>query len=283
MRPILLILLSLVCGATTAQERIVSAGGDISEIIYAFGAGDRLVGVDSTSNYPTSLSDVDQIGYVRALSAEGVLSLSPDVLIGASDTGPDNVMEQLKAAGLQVALAPDIPDDENAVPEKIAFIGEILGQEDAAADMIAEYSEDMAEISALVTQLESTPRVLFILSIQDGALLVGGEGSSAEAIIELAGGENAAAGVTGYKPMNSEAIIAANPDVILMMSGRAHAAGGENTLFSRPDIALTNAGENKELIEMDGMLLLGFGIRTPQAVRELAKALHPVQAIELGL
>lgn len=280
---LLFVLTLLVSGAANAQDRIVSAGGDISEIIHAFGAGDRLVGVDSTSNYPPSMKGIDQIGYVRALSAEGVLSLTPDILIGANDTGPENVVDQLRAAGLEVALAPDVPDDANSVPAKISFVGELLGEEEKAAEMVAVYTTEMADIAEIIGQIEGKPRVLFILSIQEGAPLVGGDGSSAEAIIELAGGVNAAEGVQGYKPMNSEAIIAANPDVILMMNGRSDHAGGKDEILGRPDLAQTNAGKSGTLIEMDGMLMLGFGIRTPSAVRELAHALHPEDAERLGL
>lgn len=282
MMRLLFVLTLLVAGAANAQDRIVSAGGDISEIIHAFGAGDRLVGVDSTSNYPPSMEEIDQIGYVRALSAEGVLSLTPDILIGARDTGPENVVSQLQAAGLTVALAPDIPDDADSVTAKISFVGALLGEEEKAAELVATYTADMADIAEIITQIDGKPRVMFILAIQDGAPLVGGDGSSAEAIIELAGGVNAAAGVPGYKPMNSEAIIAANPDIVLMMNGRSDAAGGKDEVLGRPDLSQTNAGKSGSLIEMDGMLMLGFGIRTPSAVRELAQALHPEEAGRLG-
>lgn len=266
-----------------AQERIVSAGGDISELIHAFGAGDRLVGVDSTSNYPPSMKDIAQIGYVRSLSAEGVLSLNPDVLVGAYDTGPENVIEQLRSAGLNVAIAPDVLPNAESVVTKIEFVGELLGQEAKASEMVSSYTSEMASIAEIVSQLETKPKVLFILSLKDGTPLVGGEGTSAEAIIELSGGISAAKGFEGYKPMNSEAIIAANPDVILMMSGRMDHAGGKEEVFSRPDFAQTNAGKTGTFVEMDGMLMLGFGIRTPLAVRELAKMLHPDSAEKLGL
>ena len=282
MRMLGLVILLATAGVAHAQDRIVSAGGDISEIIHAFGAADRLVGVDSTTNYPPELEEIDQIGYVRALSAEGVLSLTPDILIGAYDTGPENVVEQLRAAGLTVALAPNTPADADAVPVKIAFVGEILGEDDKAEAMIADYTSEMAVIADAVATLDNKPRVLFILAMQEGAPLVGGAESSADAIITLAGGINVGAGVTGYKPMNSEAIIAANPDIILMMQGRSHSEGGESTILGRPDLAQTTAGKLGNLIEMDGMLLLGFGIRTPQAVRELAIALHPDAPSLLG-
>ena len=140
----------------------------------------------------------------------------------------------------------------------------------------------MAELASKIDTVENKPKVLFILSMQNGAPNVGGEGSSADAIIKLAGGQNAATGFEGYKPMNREALMAAAPDVILMMDGHADRAGGIDEVLASPGIALTPAGQTKRSITMDGMLLLGFGPRTPQAVRELARGLHPEDAEKLG-
>ncbi|GGA20078.1 heme/hemin ABC transporter substrate-binding protein [Neptunicoccus cionae] len=256
-------------------ERIAVAGGDITEIIYALGAGDRIVAVDSTSGFPANTKTKAQIGYVRALSAEGVLSLSPDLLIGADDAGPPNVIDTLKSAGLAVALAP-LGQGADRVPAKMRFVGETLGLRDQADALITQYTADMAKLKARVDALEHRPKVLFILSLRDGAPLVGGQETSASDIIELAGGTNAAAAFAGWKPMNAEALIAANPDFILMSGVHADNIGGDDKVMNRPDVQQTTAGKAGNLVKMDGMKLLGFGPRTAEAVAELMNHLHPI-------
>lgn len=269
-------LLCLTTASATLAEtynRIAVAGGDITEIVYALGAGDRIIAVDSTSGYPDDTKNKAQIGYVRALSAEGVLSLSPDLLIGADDTGPANVIDNLKAAGLSIALAP-LGHGADRVPTKIRFVGETLGLTDKADQMIAQYMADMASIKAKVDALNHRPKVIFILSVREGAPVVGGRETSANDIIELAGGENAAAAFSGWKPMNAEALIAANPDFIVMSGIHADNIGGDDVVMNRPDVQQTTAGKQGNLVKMDAMMLLGFGPRTPAAVAELMDHLH---------
>lgn len=264
--------------APTPAGRIVVAGGDVAEIIAALGAADRVVGVDTTTQYPPELAELPSIGYARALSAEGVLSLAPDMLIGAHDAGPANVLEQLRAAGLAVELAPT-GEGAEVVPAKIAFVAHVLGLGPVGEELSEAYRAEMAEVAAEVARIESRPKVLFILTLRDGAPMVGGAGTSADAMITLAGAENAARGFDGYKPMNREAIMAAAPDVILMMDRHGPEGGGAAAVLALPEIAATPAGQAKRVVTMDGMLLLGFGPRTPEAVRTLAAELRPGDAV----
>jgi iron complex transport system substrate-binding protein len=254
--------------------RIVVAGGDIAEIVAALGAADRMLGVDTTSLYPPELTELPSIGYARALSAEGVLSLAPDLLLGAHDAGPAAVLDQLRAAGLAVALAPGGAGME-AVPEKIAFVAGALGLAPEGQALTDAYRAEMSEVLGDVGAMPGRPSVLFILTLRDGAPMVGGAGTSAEAMIALAGGVNAARGFDGYKPMNREAIMAAAPDVVLMMDRHGEETGGPAEVLALPEFAATPAGRAGRGVAMDGMLLLGFGPRTPEGVRELAALLHP--------
>jgi iron complex transport system substrate-binding protein len=265
-----------------APERVVVAGGDLAEIAHALGAGDRLVGVDTTSLYPPELAELPQIGYVRALAPEGVLSLSPDLLIGAHDAGPASALDKLRAAGLVVEIAP-AAQGAGSVPAKIDFVGGLLGLETEAAALAEVYRAEMARLQEIIAGVSDRPRVLFILALRDGAPLVAGADTAAQAMIELAGARNAATGFTGYQAMNREAVLAAAPDVVLMMEGRDHGAGGPDAVLALPEIAPTPAGQAGRLVTMDGLLLLGFGPRTPDAVRQLAAALHPGDRERLGL
>ena len=263
-------------------QRIVVAGGDLTEIIFALDAGQRVVGVDTTSTWPERAKKLPRIGYVRRLSAEGVLSLDPDLLVAADDAGPAIALQQLRTAGVPVAQAPET-ERAGDVAAKIRFVGEVLGLEQEAAALAQRYAKDLSAVTAKVATLRQQPRVLFILSIQGNALLVGGKETSADEMIRLAGGRNVAAAVNGYKPMGRETILDLNPEVVLMMSHAASRLGGAERLLERPDLAPTAAGMNGRIVTMDGMRLLGFGPRTPAAVAELARALHPQAAAAAGL
>lgn len=262
--------------------RVVIAGGDLTEIAFALGAGDRVVGVDATSTWPPEADARPDIGYFRRLAAEGVLSLAPDLMIAAPEAGPAIALERIAAAGVEIRTAPDLPGTEGIAP-KIRFVGDAVGRPEAAAALAARVEADLARVRAKIARIETRPRVLFVLLLRSGAPIVGGAGTEADAIIRLAGGANAAEGIDGYKPMTREAILAAGPDALLMMESRAEAAGGIAEVLALPEIALTPAGRTARGIVMPGMLLLGFGPRTPEAVARLARMLHPEAAAAAGL
>jgi len=221
--------------------RVVVAGGALTEIAFALGAGDRVVGVDATSTHPPEAGERPDIGYFRRLSAEGVLSLAPDMLLAAPEAGPEIALEQIAAAGVEIRTAPDLQGTAGIGP-RIRFVGKALGRAEAAGALAARVETDLAEVRAKVARIGTRPRVLFVLLLRGGAPVVGGAGTEAAEIIRLAGGANAAAGVEGYEPMTREAILAARPDAILMMESRAEAAGGLAEVLARPDIAPTPAG-----------------------------------------
>ncbi len=269
------VLLALILSAApaAAAERVAIAGGDLTEIAFALGAGDRVVAVDSTSTTPEAASLLPQMGYLRRLSPEGVLSSAPDLLIAAPDAGPPSALERIAAAGVEVALSPEA-DAPGRVPEKIAFMGRVLGREAAAEALAARYRADLAAAQVEAARLDGRPRALFVLTIDAGAPLVAGRGTSADAMLAAAGAENAAAALEGWKPMSREALIGAAPEAIVMMTGHAERVGGLDAVLARPDVALTPAGRDGRAVALDGSLLLGFGPRTPEAVVALARALR---------
>ncbi len=260
-------------GSENGGDRIVVAGGDLTEIMFAIGHGDRVAGVDTTSTFPEATAELPQVGYMRRISAEGVLSLAPSLVLAAHDAGPENALDQLRSAGVPVAIAP-AGEDPDAVIRKIEFVGEAVGAKAEADALVQSYSAELERVRAVVADLTATPKVLFILAWRDGAPLAAGSETSADAIIRAAAGQNVAEGFTGYKPLSQEALIALAPDVIVMMSQHAERAGGLDEILQRPEIARTPAGRNARLVDIDGVLLLGFGQRTPTAIAELAARLH---------
>ncbi|MGE4253043.1 MAG: hemin ABC transporter substrate-binding protein [Parvibaculaceae bacterium] len=252
-------------------DRILSIGGDVTEIVFALGEGKRVIATDTTSVYPNDVMALPKVGYMRALSTEGVLSTSPDLILASAGSGPPEVIAALKQSGIPLALVDYRPGAE-AIADKIALIADILDVTEKGAALTKSID---TELSTLAKSLDGAarPRALFVLSLSGGRIIAAGHRSSAEEIITLAGGVNAVQGFDGYKQASAEAILAAAPDAIVMM----HRDGdiGADDLFAMDPFAKTPAAKTKALIRMEGSYLLGFGPRTPHAARALAKALHP--------
>jgi iron complex transport system substrate-binding protein len=264
---------ALVPALAQDKDRVVSLGGSVTEIAVALGAEDRLVARDTTSNYPESILDLPDVGYIRALSPEGVLSVAPDLIVAEGDAGPPEAVDVLRGAGIPFHLMPEAITPEE-LGTKIRAVGEVLGLVPEAETLATQVEADLAVARDRAAALAGKKRILFVLSLQGGRIMAGGEGTEAEGIITLAGGENAAAGFQGYKQMTDEAVIEAAPDVILMMDREGDLAIADADLFGQPAIAETPAGKDHKVIRMDGMLLLGFGPRTPEAARLLYDAIY---------
>jgi iron complex transport system substrate-binding protein len=252
----------------------VSVGSSITEIVYALGAEKMLVGVDTTSLYPEAARKLPQVGYMRALSAEGVLSLKPTLIIATTAAGPAGALEQLKATGIEVMILPDLYDYDSVIA-KIAAIGKVTGRVAEADAMIAKGREAMQSLEEKLATVKSHPRVLFLLSMTGGAPQAAGRDTAAAGIIKLAGGINAVDGYSGYRPLTPESVIASRADFVLVTRQTVEAMGGKQAILDQPSLNRTPAGKAGRIIEFDTLLLLGFGPRTPEAARELAMALHP--------
>ncbi|TXR52192.1 hemin ABC transporter substrate-binding protein [Reinekea thalattae] len=255
-----------------APKRIVSADGSLTEIIFALGEQHRLVGVDTTSTYPQQASELPQIGYKRNLSAEGMLSLLPDVIVATQDSGPERVINQLQAAGVNIQTYSEQPSLD-AVKEKILGIAELLEKPKQGQALWQQVEQQVAEAEKISSNIEKPVRVMFVLSLGDRSPLVAGRNSSPDTMIQLAGANNAVTEFEGYKPMPVEAIIKAQPDVILMMDRAGHSTNATE-LFALPGFSATPAAEQQRLILIDGLKLLGFGPRIGEAISELTQQLY---------
>lgn len=277
-RAVLGLALALAPLGAAAQDRVVSLGGSVTEIVAALGEGDRLVGRDTTSTVPETVRALPDLGYVRALSAEGVLSVRPDLILAEEGAGPPATVELLRSGGVPVVTVPDAFDAEG-VAERIRVVGEALGAGDRAEALAARVTADLAQVEAEAAT-RPHPRVLFVMAADGGRILASGTGTAADAMIRLAGGVNAVAGFEGYKPLTSEALAGAAPEVIVTMNRGAADPESEpdddraiSSLLSNPALAATPAGRARRVVRMDGLYLLGFGPRTADAVRDLSRAL----------
>lgn len=253
--------------------RIVSIGGPVTEIVYALGAEKDLVGVDTSSTHPQAATKLPQVGYQRMLSAEGVLALHPTLILASAEAGPPPVVEQLKQSGVKWETIPAETTPEGA-KVKIVAVAHALGLDAKGKALVEKLNADMAKAQAALVLEKTKPRVLFIYARGGGTVNVAGQKTAADAMIVLAGGVNAVSGYDGYKPITAEAVVAAAPDVILIPTHGLESIGGIDGLLTQPGLATTPAGKTKRVVAMDDLLLLGFGPRLGEAVRQLAQLLH---------
>ena len=251
-------------------ERVLSIGGSVTEIVYALGEQDRLIGRDTTSSYPAEAKSLPDVGYMRALSPEGILSVDPQIIIAEDGSGPAETIAVMRAADIPFFTVPD-GYDRAAVSAKILAVADALGVPAKGEALAAEID---AQFATLNTSTDSPLRVMFILSTQGGRILASGDNTGADGIIELAGGINAITEFEGYKPLTDEAIIAANPDVIVMMDRGGDHSMADTDLWANPAISTTNAAQTQSIVRINGLLLLGFGPRTPKAATQLHTALY---------
>jgi iron complex transport system substrate-binding protein len=267
--------LGLVQGPAFAEEapRVVTLGGSVTEIAVELGAGDWLVGRDATSNHPEAVTELPDVGYIRALSAEGVLSLAPDLIVAEGDAGPVEAVDVLRAAGVPFVMVPEATTPDGVIA-KVEAVAEALALPEAGAVLVARLRAEFAEAEARAEAVTRPQRVLFILSLQGGRVMAAGTGTEAEGIIRLAGGVNAVEGFEGYKQIADEAVLTAAPDVILIMDREGDMAIANADILAHPALAESPAGQAGRIVRMDGMLMLGFGPRTPEAALALNAALY---------
>lgn len=259
-----------------AQPDLLTIGGSVTEIVYELGQEHRLVGRDATSTFPAEAERLPNIGYMRALSPEGVLSVNPKLIISEEGAGPRETIEQLEAASIPFIIVPDVYTAEGVV-RKIKAVGVALGVENDAEDLANKVATELTAVTVranAAAQNGERKRVLFILSTQSGRILASGRETAADGVIKMAGGINAISDFAGYKQMSDEAVTAAAPDVILMMDRGGDHSIADDELFSMPAIITTPAARDRAIVRMDGLTLLGFGPRTAIAVKELSEALY---------
>ncbi len=272
----LMMLLSSGFARANEPSRVVSVGGVVTEIVHALGEGDRLIGRDTTSTYPPTVLDLPDVGYMRRLSPEGVLAMSPDLILLEEGSGPPEALDALKEANVPMVIVSEGYTPE-IVADKIVQVGEALGIKNKAQSLAKKVSNDFTSAASAVQPNDRSSKVMFVLSLRDGKVITAGANTAAGEIISLAGATNAITQITGYKQVSDEAVLQSDPDVILMMESRGNHTATNEDVLNHPAIAATSAGRNQRIVRMDGLLLLGFGPRTAQAVSTLNKTLPTIE------
>lgn len=262
----------------TDTSRVVSLNGDITEVIAALGLTDRLVAVDVTTTHPPETEGLPRVGFGQQLAPEGVLAFQPTVVIGDTQIAPKEAIEQLRAAGIPVAIL-ETQTTLEGVQTKINQIAEILGVPDAGQELAAEVASDIAAAQGLVASDVEPPRVAYLYVRGPQQVFMFGGGMVTNALITGAGAVDAAAdtGVFGAVPLTPEALVAAAPDVIVAPSAGVEALGGVDALMDLPGVSETPAGQNGEFLVYDDGFFLNFGPRTGDALEQLVTDLYAGQ------
>lgn len=259
-----------------AAPKLVTIGPAVTQTVFALGAGDRVVGVDDSSTALPEASKLRSVGYQRALSAEGVLSLGAGMLLGSAEAGPPGVLEQLKQAGMKVETFANEPTVE-AARSRIQTIAERLGIPEQGKALVAKLDADLARAAGRAAQVKGTkpPRVLAIYARGAGTMMVAGAGSVADTLIRLTGAVNAAGDLQGYKPLGAEAVVAAAPDFVLLPAGSVPTVGGEEGLAKLPGLSQVKGWK---LVTVDDVDFMGLGPGLGKAVVRVQDAVAPAVA-----
>ena len=264
-----LLLIALVQSVSAGvPKRIITLSTALTETVDALGYGPQIVAVDVTSAYPAYVSRLPKVSKDRAISAEGVISFSPDLVLAPENMISKSLESQLRSAGIKLVII----KQEYSAKGALTFIRQVsaaLGNP-AKGEQLAKQTElNVTKALQGVKKNPKSPKVLFLYARGTGIMMVAGKDTSMDAIIRIAGGKNAAAGFSKFKPYTTEALISANPDIILMFDFGYKSLGGINSILKMPGVMLTNAGKNKRIVEMDGDLLVNFSVRLAEAITEL--------------
>ena len=268
--------------ATDAKsERYVVISPIYNEIIWALGAQDKVVGIDLSSTYPPEIKNVQTVGYHRALSAEGILSLKPTAVINDGNVGPPQVLEQIEQLNIPLKTFNAKNDSIDGTKALIREIGEYFNKKDKAEELCKTLDAQVASAAEDVKKYTDSPKVAIIhFGLASNVYMVvgkgsGGDGGGASKMIELAGGRMAI-DTGGMTRMASPEIIAqANPDIILVTDyGFDHAGGSIDGIKALPGVETSNAAKNGKIYRIEENQLMYFGPRSGDNIKKVAEIIH---------
>lgn len=255
-------------------KRIITLSSALTETVFALGMGANVVAVDVTSVSPDRAKTLPKVSRNRSVSAEGLVSYRPDLVLAPEGDITRETIVHLKSVGIQVVPI----RQEYSISGSLSFIRQVaaaIGAKEKGEILVKQTEAETAAVLKHVINTKSkAPKVLFIYARGTGTMSVAGKGSNMDALIRLAGGKNAIQDFRDFKPYTTEALVRANPDVILMFDFGLTSIGGKDQMLDMPGMRLTNAGRNKKIVTMSGPLLVNFATRLPQAIKELNKQLR---------
>lgn len=259
----------------TDTERIIGLNGNITEVVFALGLGDRVVGRDISATFDEA-EELPLVTRAHDVTAEAVLSLRPTVVIADTNTGPPEALDHIRNVGVPVVVL-EVPERVDQIAPRIRTISKVLGVPDLGEQLATETEAEIEKVRDEVTATGDAPSVAFLyMRGQAGVYLLGGPGSGADSMIQAVGATDAGTDIDlgqAFTPITSEALVQAAPDVILMTTTGLESVGGVDGLVQIPGIAQTPAGRERRVVTIEDGLLYSFGTRTPEALRQLAEGL----------
>ena len=261
--------LAVLSGPAGAQQtldtsRIVTLGGSVTEIVYALGAGARIVGTDQSSIYPPQATELPSVGYYRRLPSEGVVSLRPTVILASEHAGPPDAIAQMKSLGIPVIMVSDKPNLDS-LQSRIERISESL-QVQAQGDALI---RDLRSSLAAVQAKSAPPLSAMTVVMRGGKLLGAGSDTAANVVLEAAGLKNVLKGQNAYRPLSAEVVSALAPEVLVVTTSTVESMGGLDQVRQSPVLAMTPAVKHNKVIVLDDLLAQGFGLRFAQAIAQV--------------
>ncbi|MGH1473733.1 heme/hemin ABC transporter substrate-binding protein [Yersinia proxima] len=250
-----------------ATQRIVTIGGDVSEITYALGVGDLIVGRDSTSLNPKALKALPDVGYIRLLNAEGILALKPTLILSSQRAEPSRVLRQVMEYGVKLIYVPADKSPQGVI-DKIRLIAATVGQEEKGQQLIQHYQQQLDTVVSSPLPVKA----LFVMIHAGIPPLAAGLDTAADSMFKAAGLNNAIEEFSGYRPLSQEGIIDSAPDLLIVTTHGVASLKGVENVWRLPGLALTPAGKQKRLLVLDDIALLGFGLHTPEVLKQLRAA-----------
>lgn len=258
-----------------AAQRIVSLNGSNTELLFALGLGDQVVARDDSAIYPPEVTKLPSIGYKYKLSAEGILAARPTLVVGQTDVKPPAVVEQIRAAGVPVELIKE-PSSIEEAEQRISKLAAIVGKEEAGKKLLEGLRSDLKTFEARKAELgdKVEKRVLFLYFRGPKTMFVLGESTPPGAMLKLVGAKNVAGSTREMAPINAEALVAADPEVIVVFTHGLESIGGIAGINRVGGVAETTAGRNKRFVVMDDLYLGGMTNRAGKAALDLLNALQ---------
>lgn len=257
-------------------SRLVILNGDLTEIAFALGAADSVVGIDLTTTYPEEAAQLPDVGIARNVSAEKVIELAPTLVIADTQLGPQTAIDQIRAAGIPIALL-RLESTLPGVTRKIATVASILGLESEGQTLTRQVQSEIDAALDVAARADATPTVGYVYARGPETLLMFGTGMPTHFLIQAAGGVDVfgANGVVFAQDLSAETLVTAAPDVLITSEEGFEILGGMDSFLALPGVADTPAGQSQSILRYDEAKFLGMGPRVGEALMELVLDLHP--------
>ncbi len=249
-----------------ANAKLASAGGTLTDIIFALGAGDQLLAVDTSSTSPAAAANKASIGYYRSLSAEALIATGATELWALEGTGPAATLNQLRNTGIKVEHFAK-PRDLAELYEFIGLLGAKLQKEAAATALINQIKQSLPVLSTTTTDVKPLS-ALFVLQASSRGVIVAGSETVPDLLFHYSAMQNLATH-NGFKPIPAEFLMLQQPDLLVVPEHVAKSAGGLNAFCQLPELRMLAAAKNCRVLVMDSLLSMGMTSRIGDAIQQL--------------